>query len=126
MEKITAYKRAGKFGDEYLIPLKCLELLRKKETEKAYCCGEYTGYTYKDGNPQVHIFGYVPKSMLVKVGEEFFVPTWIIDKWNYTHLQFTKWIIEDSWKKEKWNIVEMDTLKAEQYLAEKHLQEQGV
>lgn len=56
MEKITAYKRAGKFGDEYLIPLKCLELLRKKETEKAYCCGEYTGYTYKDGNPQVHIF----------------------------------------------------------------------
>ena len=90
MEKITAYKRAGKFGDEYLIPLKCLELLRKKETEKAYCCGEYTGYTYKDGNPQIHIFGYVPKSMLVKVGEEFFVPTWIIDKWNYTHLQFTK------------------------------------
>lgn len=49
--------------------------------------------------------------MLVKVGEEFFVPTWIIDKWNYTHLQFTKWIIEDSWKKEKWNIVEMDTSK---------------
>ncbi len=74
MEKITAYKRAGKFGDEYLIPLKCLELLRKKETEKAYCCGEIRNFY----NSHFHTM------------------------------------------KDEYNA------KAEQYLAEKHLQEQAV
>ena len=39
MEKKIAYERMGKFGKpEYLIPLKCLPLVQKKESEKAYCC----------------------------------------------------------------------------------------
>lgn len=109
MAKVIAYKRPGKFGkDEFLVPMSCLQIIRKKETEKAYCCGEYTGYTYKDGNPQVHIFGWIPKSQLVDINGEKFVPTWIIDKWNYTHLQYTDWIISD-WRKEKWDVREMPT-----------------
>lgn len=100
MEKVVCYKRDGKFGKpEFLIPLKkCLPLLQKKETEKAYCCGEYTGYTYKDGNPQLHIFGFIPKSMLVKIDEEEFVPTWIIDKFQCAELQFTQWINKEYWR----------------------------
>lgn len=66
MEKITVYKRAGKFGDEYLIPLKCLELLKED--------GEIRNFY----NSHFHTM------------------------------------------KDEYNA------KAEQYLAEKHLQEQGV
>jgi len=98
MEKVICYERKGKFGNEYLVPLTCIPLIQKKETEKAFCCGEYTGYTYKDGNPQIHIFGFVPKSMLVKINGESFVPTWILDKWNYTEFQFTNWINREYWK----------------------------
>ena len=107
MEKVVCYKRDGKFGKpEYLIPLKkCLPLIQKKETEKAYCCGEYTGYVYKDGNPQLHIFGFIPKSMLVKLDEGEFVPTWIIDKFQCAELQFTQWINKEYWRPDgRWEV----------------------
>ena len=104
MNKIVCYKRDGKFGKpEYLIPLSCLPIVQKRETEKAMCCGEYTGYTYKDGNPQIDIFGWIAKSMIVKINNEDFVPTWMIDKFNYTHLQYTNWINSD-WRGEKWEV----------------------
>lgn len=96
MEKKIAYERMGKFGKtEYLIPLKCLPLVQKKESEKAYCCGEYTGFTYKDGNPQIDIFGWIPKSQLVEIEGEKYIPAWIPDNWRITHLQFTRWINEE-------------------------------
>lgn len=98
MNKKIAYERKGKFGNEYLVPLTCLTLVQKKETEKAFCCGEYTGFTYKDGNPQIQIFGFIPKSQLVKINDESFVPAWIIDRWNITHLQFTRWINSECYK----------------------------
>lgn len=79
-------KRQGKFGIETLYPLKSLPLVSKKETEKAYCCGDYTGFTYKDGNPQIHIFGWIAKSMVVNVEGVEFVPMWILDKWNVSEI----------------------------------------
>ena len=116
MEKVVCYKRDGKFGKpEYLIPLKkCLPLIQKKETEKAYCCGEYTGYTYKDGNPQLHIFGFIPKSMLVKIEDEEFVPTWIIVKFQCAELQFTQWINKEYWRVDgHWEVKEFIDTKDE-------------
>jgi len=98
MKKI-AYERIGKFGkSEYLIPLKCLPLIQKKETEKAYCCSEYECGCYKDGNPKVAIFGWIPKSQIVKIEDAEYLPAWIADNWNYTHLQFTNWINRESWR----------------------------
>lgn len=99
MEKIICYERKGKFGkNEYLIPLSCLPIIQKKETEKALCCGEYSGTCYKDGNPKIYIFGWIAKSMLVKINGEDFVPAWMIDRFNYTHLQYTDWINREYWK----------------------------
>lgn len=99
MEKKIAYERIGKFGKpEYLIPLKCLSLVQKKETEKAYCCGEYTGFTYKDGNPQIQVFGWIPKSQVVEIEGEKYISAWIPDNWRITHLQFTQWINKEYWR----------------------------
>lgn len=98
MVKKIAYERVGKFGkSEYLIPLKYLNLIAKKETEKSYACGEFEGVN-KNGDPKYTVFGWVPKSMLVEIEGEKFVPTWIIDQWNWTHLQYTQWINEDYWR----------------------------
>lgn len=79
-------KRQGKFGIETLYPLKSLPLVSKKETEKAYCCGDYTGFTYKDGNPQIHIFGWIAKSMVVNIEGVDFVPMWVLDKWKVSEI----------------------------------------
>ena len=99
MEKKIAYKRVGKFGkSEYLVPMSCLPLVQKKETEKAFCCGRYTGYIYKDGNPQIQVFGWVPKSQVIEIEGEKYIPAWIPDGWHWSHLQFTKWINEEYWR----------------------------
>lgn len=99
MEKKIAYERKGKFGNsEYLIPLKCLNLIQKKETEKAYCCGEYDGGYYKDGNPKITIFGWIPKSQIIKINDESFIPAWIPDGWRWSHFQFTRWINKEYWR----------------------------
>ena len=90
-----AYQRQGRFGKEFPIPLKYLPIVQKKETEKAICCGEYTGFTYKDGNPQIQIFGFIPKSQIIDIEGEQCIPAWILDKWNYTHMQYTNWINSD-------------------------------
>lgn len=97
MTKKIAYERKGKFGNEYLIPLNVLTLISSRETEKALACGEYEGL-YKDGKPKYTIFGWIPKSMIVEIEGEKFIPAWIVDKWNYTHLQFTRWINEEYYK----------------------------
>lgn len=97
MTKKIAYERKGKFGNEYLIPLNILTLISSRETEKALACGDYEGL-YKDGNPKYTIFGWIPKSMIVEIEGEKFIPAWIVDKWNYTHLQFTQWINEEYWR----------------------------
>ena len=109
MKKTIAYKRAGKFGKpEYLIPMSCLSFIQNKESEKAYCCGEYTGFIYKDGNPQIHIFGWIPKSQVVEIEGEKFVPTWIMDSWHYTHLNFTQWINKEYWRIDgHWEVKEL-------------------
>ena len=97
MTKKIAYERKGKFGNEYLIPLNILTLISSKETEKALACGDYEG-VYKDGNPKYTIFGWIPKSQLVEIEGEKYIPAWIPDNWRITDLQFTKWINEEYWR----------------------------
>jgi len=102
----NAYQRKGKFGVEFLIPTKYLPIVQKKETEKAICCGEYTGFYYKDGNPQIQIFGFVPKSQIVNINGEQCVPAWILDKMGVTDMQYTRWINSDYAHRE-WEIKEV-------------------
>ena len=107
MPKKIAYKRIGKFGkSEYLIPLAYLHLLWKKETEKAICCGDYNGQTNKDGSPRIYIFGWIPKSQIIEINSEKYVPAWIVDNWGWSHLQFTDWINGD-YRHESWEVKEL-------------------
>lgn len=100
-----AYQRQGKFGKEFLIPLKYLPIARKKETEKAICCGYHTGFYYKDGNPQIQIFGFIPKSQIITIEGEQCVPAWILDKWG-SDTQYTNWINSDYAHRE-WEVKEI-------------------
>ena len=62
MKTITIYKRDGKFGKpEFLIPLDELNIIKSKETSKAYCCGIFN-------NPQSYVInGWIAKSMCVEI-----------------------------------------------------------
>ena len=101
MEKKIAYERMGKFGkSEYLIPLKCLPILQKKESEKALCCGQYTGFTYKDGNPQVNVYGWIPKSQLIEIEGEQYLPAWVCDNWRVSGFEYTQWINSEYWRRD--------------------------
>jgi len=98
MEKHIAYERQGRFGTEYLIDLERLGVVECRSTERAYAVGEWDPY-----KKSWYIFGFVPKSQLVEIEGKKWVPTWIIDRFNYTHLQFTSWINQDYAHKE-WEI----------------------
>lgn len=94
MTKMIAYERNGKFGKEYLIPLSMFKVIPSKETEKAIACGEFEG-TYKNGDPKYSILGWIPKSTIVDVCGERLIPSWVVDKWKWSHLQITQQITRD-------------------------------
>lgn len=96
MEKHIAYEIQGRFGIEYLVDLEKIGIVESRSTEKAYAVGEWDGKSW-------YIFGFVPKSQVVQIEGKLWVPTWIIDRFNYTHLQFTEWINSDYMHRE-WEI----------------------
>ena len=104
MTKMIAYERDGKFGKEYLIPLSIFKVIPSKETEKAICCGEFEGI-YKNGDPKYSILGWIPKSTIVDVCGERLIPSWVVDKWNWTHLQITQQITRDFYNR-SWEVRE--------------------
>ena len=107
MAKTIVYKRNGKFGPEFLIPVNYFPILEKKETPKALCCGEYNGFTYKNGDPVVYVYGWIPKSQIVEIKGEGFSPSWITDNWKVSHLMMTERIFKDAWKHEEFEVKDM-------------------
>ena len=104
MTKMIAYEREGKFGKEYLISLNMFKVIPSKETEKAIACGEFEG-TYKNGDPKYSILGWIPKSTIVEVHGERLIPSWVVDKWKWTHLQITQQITSDFYNR-SWEVRE--------------------
>lgn len=77
MERTLVYKRDGKFNrPEYLIRLDNFNVVKSKETPKAYAIG-----TWIDWKKSYYIDCWVAKSMCVDINGKIFVPTWILDKY---------------------------------------------
>lgn len=87
MEKTLVYKRAGKFNEpEFLIALDNFNVIKSKETPKAYAIGEY-----QEWRKSYFVDCWIAKSMCVEIEGKIFVPTWILD--NYCRM--TQRIIKD-------------------------------
>ena len=77
MEKIIVYKRAGKFNKpEFLIGLDNFNIIKSKETPKAYAIGEWI-----DWQKSFFVDCWVAKSMCVEIEGKMFCPSWMLDKY---------------------------------------------
>lgn len=74
MEKTLIYRRDGKFGNEFFISLDNLNIIKCKETEKAYACGSFN-------TAEEYVDGWIAKSLCKEIEGKIYCPTWVL-KWT--------------------------------------------
>lgn len=92
MERLVVYRRAGKMGDEFFIPLDNLpmnlSIIPSKETPKAYAGGAVL-------NGKIFVHQWIAKSLVKEIEGKLYCPTWI-----FKHSNITERICGDYYEKE--------------------------